>query len=176
VRLQKAPIGLLGAFDLKNQGQNPNEFSETVVPTFDASTLYLGRRVEESSNTSTGEVAAASVQLDVDDKHLWLMRAASARFNFTALSNSADEQWRFTLQYINRLGGAQFYLATETVLVSTLALPLGAAATVSIFLHKLFERPFLLLPGASVQASCSATMSAGSYSIDLRVDTFPVEV
>lgn len=176
MRFQTAPRGLLGFFGLKTEGQNPNEFSDTIVPVVDVTDFYGARRIEEATNSSTGEVAAASIQINVDARHQWWVRAVSARFDFTVLANSADEQWRFTLQYVNKVGGAQFYLDTETVLTSTLALPLGAAATYSVFLKAAFEKPILLPSGGFVQASCSATMSAGSYAIGLRVDTYPIEI
>jgi hypothetical protein len=46
MRLQKAPSGLLGAFDLKVEGRNPDEFSDTVVPVVDVYDQYLALNSE----------------------------------------------------------------------------------------------------------------------------------
>ncbi|HET7299009.1 MAG TPA: hypothetical protein VFI89_09850 [Burkholderiales bacterium] len=126
--------------------------------------------IGDATNASAGNIAPNNIGLEVDPQHMWLTRSVFAKFDFDALSASADEQWVFTLEYRPVAGGTQFYLETQTVLTSTLALPLGAAATYSVILHRTFERPFLLKPGAFVSAGCNATLTAGSYLITLGVD------
>lgn len=43
MRLQKAPAGLLGAFDLKVEGRNPPDFGEAIVGTVDVYDQYLAQ-------------------------------------------------------------------------------------------------------------------------------------
>lgn len=47
IPLQKAPLGLLGAFSLKTLGHNPANFSDAVVPTLDVYDQYLAEDIRE---------------------------------------------------------------------------------------------------------------------------------
>jgi len=53
MRLQKAPVGILGALNLKTEGQNPSEFSDTVLGVIDVTNFYLGLETKISRQTLT---------------------------------------------------------------------------------------------------------------------------
>jgi hypothetical protein len=174
--LQKAPLGLLGALNLKVGGDNPDGFSKCLQATFDATQLYTAEFVNQAINASVGEVAGSSLTIDVDSAHAWLMRAVSARWDFQPTFTTTVQQTRFSLQYIpskNSTGapGAQFYFATTTHSVADFGtLPLGAGITYSVFLHAHFPQPFLLLPGSTLQMSTNSVATAGTYNTAIRAD------
>lgn len=174
--LQKPPLGLLGALNLKVLGRNPDEFANALQSVYQVNDLYDADLIGQATNTSAGEVAAASINLAVDSAHLWLVRNVSARITYTALSNSAAAQWRHTLQYIPGSGGAQFYLDTSVIETATIGLPIGAADSFSVFLKRTFERPFLMKPGWFFELSSSTVLTAGSYTLDLRCDVIAIPI
>jgi len=62
--LQMAPAGLLGAFDLKVTGRNPDRFGDTVFPMTDITDFYLAQLLQSVGTTNTiaiGTTAGASV-------------------------------------------------------------------------------------------------------------------
>lgn len=177
--LQKAPLGLLDILTLRTQGQMPTLFGDKVTPVLDVLDYYVADQIRQTSNASAGEVAASSVTLQVDTNAIWLLRSITARWDYAVLSNSADEQWRWSLQYLPAgSGGLQLMFGWKVLNlpVTALALPLGAAATFSESIHVHFERPFLLRPGTILQASASSAMSAGSYSSSIRAEFIPLRI
>lgn len=177
--LQKAPLALMDVLSLRTQGQNPTLFGDRVTPILDVLDYYTADNVRNTSNASAGEVAASSVTLQVDNNAVWLLRNLTARWDYTVLANSADEQWRWSMQYLpSGSGGSQFILDWYQLPlpVTALALPLGAAATYSQILHRTFEKPLLLRPGTILQASASSAMTAGSYSASIRAEFIALRI
>lgn len=177
--LHKAPLGLMDLLALRTQGQNPILFGDRVTPMLDVLDFYTADAIRQTSNATAGEVAAASLTLTVDPAFVWLVRNITARFDYVALSNSADDQWRFSLQYLPAgSAGLQFMLDWDVLNlpVTALALPLGAGLTYSNLLSKTFDRPFLMRPGTIIQCSASSVMSAGSYSMGLRAEFIPLRI
>jgi len=164
---------------LRTQGQNPTAFGDTVLPFLDVQQFYLADQIRNTSNASAGEVAASSVTLQVDTNAIWLLRNLTARWDYVALSNTVDDQWRFSLQYLpSGSGGTQFMLDWDELNqpVTALGLPLGAGLTYSKALHRTFETPFLLRPGTILQASASSAMTAGSYSSSIRAEFIALRI
>lgn len=88
MKLQKAPNGLLGAFELKVGGQNPPDFGETVVPTYDVADHYLAlnQRVERVQQTIANPNTFGSAQMRVPQGQAWFVLAVS----FAAVLDAAD--------------------------------------------------------------------------------------
>jgi hypothetical protein len=68
--IQRYPLGLLGLVDLKDMGQGPNTFSETLQPTIDATKYYLLSRVGQNSGqaanvNATGFFAATGLLIPI---------------------------------------------------------------------------------------------------------------
>jgi hypothetical protein len=59
--LQKVPVGLLEAFNLKTQGQNPTLFGDTVYPFADVLEFYLQNRQFIASNSAGPAVFPQSI-------------------------------------------------------------------------------------------------------------------
>lgn len=174
--LQKAPLGLSGALDLKVLGFNPDKLEDALRGVLELRDLYTADLIAQASNTSAGEVTANSILLAVDQGHLWLVRNVSARITFATASNLTSQQLRFTLQYIPDASGRQFYLDTLVVEKSTLVMPVAAGDSISFYLSRTFETPFLMKPGWKFQLSSSTALSAGSYDLDLRADVIALQI
>lgn len=79
MRLQKSPLGLLGAFLLKTDGRNPADFGETVVPTTDVTDHYVlpQQEIARATVTITGPAVGANVGLTVPQGEIWRVWGAS---------------------------------------------------------------------------------------------------
>lgn len=74
MKLMKAPQGLMGAFELKVAGQNPQEFGNTLLPVTDMTDFYLllnvKEQVDDSQAVTAPGVTAASI-FTVPNGKLW---------------------------------------------------------------------------------------------------------
>jgi hypothetical protein len=87
--LQKVPIGLLGALDLKTLGLNPRFFGETVQPTFDVRDFYLLPQLESVFTDAIGVTALGSIAaVVVPNGQTWRVRAASCELLCPATTSS----------------------------------------------------------------------------------------
>lgn len=91
MKLQKSPIGLLGAFALKVLGRAPDKFGDTVLPTVDVFDLYLAKSELKGVQTAAfviniGGSIVNSPDLVVPNGKVWRVLALST---FTTL-NIAD--------------------------------------------------------------------------------------
>lgn len=64
-RLQKAPAGLLGLFDLKTLGENPNGFARTVVPVADVRMFYGANGQEVLETTAAPSLTGGTLLFTV---------------------------------------------------------------------------------------------------------------
>jgi len=73
--LQKAPSGLLGAFDLKTLGQQPTKFGELVQPSVEVIDMYVPLTIAEKTLNVTNPDIEVADTFDVPNGELWLVRA-----------------------------------------------------------------------------------------------------
>jgi len=131
-RLDKAPDGLLGTFDLKTLGRNPDKFGDTVEPGIDVAEFYLLRsRTCQSSGGAFASLGTATGTLIVPNAEIW-------RVNLIGVLNvRAAADIALTLRdmvVLNRSGGgticpvgvAQFGPVVATDLTQYLEIPLTA--------------------------------------------------
>jgi len=69
--LQKAPSGLLGLFDLKTQGYNPNLFGDRVTPVVDVRAFYGVNNLDVLSTSSAGSATASTLVFTVPDLRIY---------------------------------------------------------------------------------------------------------
>lgn len=88
MRLQKAPNGLLGAFDMKVEGVNPSNFAEIIAPTYDVADHYLAlnQQVQRVQTTIANPATFGSATLRVPQGSAWFVLATS----FAAVLDAAD--------------------------------------------------------------------------------------
>lgn len=98
--LHKSPDGLLGAFDLKVRGQNPDLFSDRLQPVVDVYDQYLAQQlvpVIGSTGTITGPATGASTTLTVPDGFAWRVIAVGAISALAAGDAALTAQYSFSL-------------------------------------------------------------------------------
>jgi len=81
VQLQKAPLGLLGAFALKVLGRNPPQFSDVVVPTADVYDQYLAtQELQQLTVAGNANLAASNTRtFTVPNGKVWRLIGAGAQ-------------------------------------------------------------------------------------------------
>lgn len=89
MRLQKAPLGLLALFSLKDLGRNPPEFAEFVQPTADVTDHYslsdLTRTAIAANVTNEGDTFGGAVP----DGEVWRVRCIDAALTLAAATTAA---------------------------------------------------------------------------------------
>lgn len=75
--LQKAPAGLLGLFDLKTLGENPNGFARTLVPVADVRQHY-GANGQQVLTTTASSSVGATLLLTVPENQVYRVLAIGA--------------------------------------------------------------------------------------------------
>lgn len=84
--IQVWPRGLLGFFQLKNNGRYPDQMPETLLPTFDLSSWYLNTNAVDFTCTRTGIVTG-------DDGQVSWSAANIDGGSFTSVTVPNDEWW-----------------------------------------------------------------------------------
>lgn len=149
MRFQTAPLGLLGALDLKAQGINPDEFSRELAPTIDTAAFYLAQGMQISQNATNhaaiidGEKQVLTVPAGV----CWWLWSVSGAVAFAAGDTLLDT-WPL---YVG-------FESPNTINVAVNIGPPGVkgviAGAISLRAGGWVPRPILLPPGSSVIARC----------------------
>ena len=149
--LQKAPAGLLGAFNLKTLGQNPDIFSSMVMGVADVRDMYLADLASGNSVTGNVTVAGNQVVMPVPNGEIWRVRTIAGFLQISAGTTAADGV-RFSLG-INSVG---VFSLNDRLVASP------AAATTVFHAASWLGNGFILLPGSSLTLTNAATLSAAS--------------
>lgn len=86
MRLQASPHGLLGLFQLKQEGRNPSQFGEQVLPVVDVLEQYALAYLDVTrANKITGAAATTDTQtITVPQGKVWKLRAIGQAVNLNA--------------------------------------------------------------------------------------------
>jgi hypothetical protein len=168
VQLQKAPVGILGAFALKVLGRNPTTFGETVQPIVDVYDQYLGTS-ELQINVGSGLVTALAgynaVSFTVPNAKAWRLKAAS----LIGALNVADAALVSTQTIgIQSPNSAPFLVrvATRQDPATTGCRHVGWQTATPIFLPSGWKVVFELWTSAAITVSSTLVTSAFIQEID----------
>jgi hypothetical protein len=158
-RLQTAPLGLLGALEMKVGGDNPSEFGALLQPTFEGAAFYLSKGMQ-IAQVATNHATIADGDLDtlpVPDGEAWWLWSVSGAIALAA-GDSFDDAWQLYVGY-------QYPSAGGINLAINIGppAPTGAlTAGVSLRAGGWCPRPILLPPGSAliVRTCGSATIAA----------------
>lgn len=157
MRLQKVPVGLLGALELKTEGHNPGAFGDTLVPTFEAADFYglPNVRLVAATTLNVNTVASVAGAITVPVGEVWRLRFGGFTLEgFTA----ADQAWAALVA--DRV-------ATPLVVLTQMPAPIAAAATDVMFHGAPFNT--LLPSGTRIFTTLQRVPAAGSIDIQTRV-------
>lgn len=154
MRLQKSPLGLLGAYALKTDGRNPPEFGESVVPTTDVTDFYLQPQMELARDTATitGPAVGAAAELTVGEGELWRI-------------------WGASLFFVLAAGDAALLSAPRLAILQPTApevlyLPLFTSTNVTGAHNRVFSsmlpRPLLMRAGLQLNAALTLSAAPGT--------------
>jgi hypothetical protein len=150
--LQKAPLGLLGALDLKTLGVNPDVFAGSVLPVVDAWEHYLADQLLVTTASSTIGIgtSGASVSPSVPVGYMWRLLAVGV----SAVLNVADAA--FTSSW-----GASIARSPDptSAIIANLQ-TLGLAGSLSRSGGFLVPHPLVLQSGWSVQLAVALSANA----------------
>lgn len=161
--LQKAPQGLLGAFDLKNWGRMPDEFGAQLAPIVDVVDNYLVQNqfVQSGTNPATA-VPGDGVFFDVPAGFVWRVRAMAFRLSALAADGTVHLALAFK-QTANGITVPMAYISQAVV-----------AATATINCVKYFDRPFVVTSGGRLIGQLEAPTAAARTSIlSMLVEAIP---
>jgi len=156
--LQKAAFGLLGLFDLKQLGQNPTVFAETVVPMADVSDFY-GAPLQQfiGATTALAQNHGDTVSLTVPSGFVYRVHAIAASVSTGNPITSAD----------GIAVAVQVGVPAAFVTLAYEESPLTAPAAGSASLTAAYAGKALVLPpGTTMSAVLLRTFSA---AVELRV-------
>ncbi|HET8777485.1 MAG TPA: hypothetical protein VFN76_07475 [Candidatus Limnocylindria bacterium] len=151
MRLQKAPLGLLGLLELKTQGENPNEFSDTVSPVIEASDFYAAPAltiVEATGNvTNKGDI----LEIVVPNNTAYRLRTLSM-----GVALAAGEGCCVALGYRIDPNGVLAQFHQDTIADGDLA------GVCDFPCCMYFDRPFLVGPGGRIGGIIRSNLSGAS--------------
>jgi len=150
-RLQKAPLGLLGLFDLKTLGDNPSEFGTTVSPSTDVTDLYAQDLQQVPGVAGTGLTLNSLMTLTVPNGVVWRVLNVFADVTL----NVADVALDSTLVLFADIAGAG-------VAFEWAAYDATAVNNVNRRIGKYFDRPLVLRPGERLNAVLDFTPSVAA--------------
>lgn len=147
-RLQKAPFGILGAFDLKNMGENPAELSDTVVLVADVYDQYLadGQQVLRTQGTIANPATFGNVVFTVPQGKVWRLLNASiaAVFDVADAALTTHVDFRLASDPNN---------TTVTLLEPTGVMTRGGSTLRGAKIAKTYSRPLFMPSGWTVNAT-----------------------
>lgn len=164
--LQKAPLSLLGALDLKTTGENPTEFGDVVTPTYAVDDHYLAPNAQFVTVSGNLQNPADLLTLSVPNGVAWRVRCVAGR----AVIGSLDASGFYAFLGM-RLNSTQ-----SLVVVQQGVVPQPAVATT---LHPavttgLLARPLLLQSGGQLALYLEAAFNAPrACSLSALVDVIP---
>lgn len=139
MKLQTAPSGLLGWFNQKVLGQNPDTFGNVVTPVVEIGDNYLlqGQLVSEQVvGTMVATDTSSLAQFTVPAASIWRVLCVAGQVSIDPADVAKNFAW---IAYLT-LNGITAYLAGG-------ALAAGSAGRVGAYF---FPRPLLLPPGARI--------------------------
>lgn len=152
--LHKAPHGVLGAFDLKVLGQNPDKFGDTLIPTSDVLDFYLARNLDVFGpiGTITNPATSALAGEAVPQGECWRVFAVHAQA--AVLNADAANVYTATIN-ITPPSAAVLHVISTGVMVG----PGIAGATNTRYWSYELRKPLVLPPGwrVGVGVFCNVT-------------------
>lgn len=163
-RLQKSPIGLIGAFDLQHQGQSPDQFGGTIQPTVDVFDLYMRPVTGSRGLTVAGNLQTSgdALSLTVPAGEMWRLWSVSCGVIVPAATANPDGLGLGLL--VNAGYVRTEYYRGPTPTVGEVRFSVGLA----------LPRPYLLPSGDSIGVVMQLTIGAASPAFLVVVrDRFP---
>lgn len=160
MKLQKAAASLLSFLELKVGGQNPDEFSNTLQPTLDATEFYAAPNQITVVASGNVTIPGDFVNLNVPAGFAYRVRAVGFVLTLAAATTGVDGA-----------GGSMFYNPGNTgaPLYECHSTPKVTAANAWILSGGvMLPRPFIALPGTRVFFQNDRVYSVAS-NVDVRI-------
>lgn len=166
-QLQKTPLGVLGAFDLKQLGANPNGFEESIRGSVDVLDFYLQpNRSQQTVATAGLTVPAAFGDLAPAPGEIWRVKGIS----IVLARNVADVA-------LTPLLGVQLIRGTAAIggiRVVGASFPAADATALLQAIGFWLPRTILLSPGDILRGFLQSTLTvAATAGFSVDVDIFP---
>lgn len=153
MKLQAAPIALLGLFGLKHEGQNPSEFNPVVTPVVNISDFYLLPGRTAALDTTTTVAAGTLQEFGPPENEAWRVTAIGVQV--VRLVADIAVLPRVAL-YVLRGGGP------ERVPIGTLNFGATVATALSQRAGILLPHPLYLVQGDSLGGLLEVGLTAGA--------------
>jgi hypothetical protein len=156
--LQKSPLGLLGAFDLKTLGHQPNQFGDVVMPVHGVTDQYLLPQLAIVTASATIAIAgnSAVTSIPVPQGQVWRVLAWSIECTLAAADAALGPRGSIAIGD----GTATFCYVFGNVVIDGTT---GGGATAQRFGSALLGNPLWLRPGwniiGGVVTSAAATVA-----------------
>jgi hypothetical protein len=165
LRLQKAASGLLSFFELKVDGGNPDNFSNTVVPTVEVAEFYAAAiqsvAIANGNVQNPGDAIVAAVPAG----SAWRVRGVGFDLTLAAATTGLDGAGG-SIFYDPGSGGGVLYEAHSIQKITAANAWRMSGGTV-------FPRPFVALPGTRILYVNDRVYSVAS-PVNLRVFFDPI--
>lgn len=170
--LQKAPLALLGALDLKQLGHNPEELEGAVQPTYETTEHYLVSNQTIVTASANAQIAGTEVSFTVPNGSAFRVKTVNVAITLPATTNKARDG-------ISIRGGIRMPDGTGCVLCS-LAFPAAGTLTTGLVNDQMtftcvFTGEAILLPAGSKifgQLQCGLDQQ-GTLAMSALVQSLP---
>ena len=165
--LQKAPLGLLGALDLKTLGDNPSRFQGTVFPMIDAQEYYLAPNLDIVTATGNAQTSGTEVSYTVPNGYAYRLKAINAGIQLNNVGDLATDG-------ISVRGGIRLPTGIGAVLCSLNAPTVPALVNDTESWTSCWSGDILLPPGSIIfaQLQCGLDQS-GLMGLSALVQVIP---
>lgn len=84
--IARRPAGLLDLLLTQQQGKNPNELGDMLLPVIDLSPFYMQERLTTATTSLTNAVVGSSATITIPAGESWMMHFLSVRGSFNAVN------------------------------------------------------------------------------------------
>jgi len=142
IPVQRSPSGLLGLFDSKSTGENPNALQRIIAPTVEVTPWYLARQLQSEGNlvATTASAVDAVVERAIPDGQAWYMLSGACNFGPAV----PGEGVRLSFRIRTPDGGYERVFTSPWTVVE-------GSANGNLSFGFLFRQPVILLPGCAIQ-------------------------
>ena len=167
-RVQIIPTGLLGLFQIKNDGNMPSEVAQFYQPTLEMLPWLTGLAqqvvVDSRTLSAAGAFGFTTLPMQVPQGKCWLVKA----FDVQNVATLATESVRFRALVLDKIAGTVIRSGRLATTSLTDAAGIGIA-------HSVMDQPFIMLPGEIFGVGIEKIVTAATIQLTAtaKVYEFP---
>lgn len=162
--IARRPAGLLDLLLTQQQGKNPAELGDLVLPVIDLSMFYGQERLEVNEATRTASAVGNSDEITVPQGESWGILNVSARATFNTIGQ------KIKISLFASVGGSDFVMLAENS-----ATAVGATDIVNVFANL----PFTVFPAGAqfgmlvgeLDLNAGANISVVTTTLSVRMES-----